>query len=833
MGQEDDPGLTGGWRGFVLAIVGLGATPLFLLEAQAGLSPDIPPVSQSVAQAGSPTSDQANGRVYDQTNDHALQLEVLIRGQPVGMLGSFRRDAAGRLWATGRELAALGLKTPAAAPLDREIPLSDLPGVAVTYDEAGQRIDFDVDDSGRLPRVYDLYAAPERVEVAAANFGFVLNYQAFTSAGSQGGIDQFALEGSSINLDARLSTPLGVFSQTGFATTNKFDARSTAARRLDTAWTWTDVERAVIWRAGDTISGGFAWTRPIRMGGLQVQRNFAVRPDLITLPLPGAAGTAAVPSVVDVYVNGMQAASQPVGIGPYRINNIPALVGQGDTRIVLRDASGRAVETVNPFYVSGKLLREGMWNFSVESGYPRLGYGSFSGDYGAEPVGSASVAAGVSDILTLQAHAEGSRRFGNVGVGAVAAIGGRFLVSAAVSASYHAGRTGYQGYFAGETRLGNVTLSASALRSFTEYADLASVTARPAGLLSALDPIGAQGVRYSSRPVRAQYSASISAPLGFLNGSVNLGYVYYRAVGGERSEIVTAGVSAPLPWRGSAYASVWGDMGNRKNAGVIAGVSFPIGADVSTSVSAGRDSGGLHVDAQAAKPVEREPGSYGWRIMDREGGQQRRMASGAYRSAYGQAEVTAGQLQNRFYGSAQIEGAIVAAGGDLFVTNRIDESYAVIDAGAPSVPVMYENRPAGVTNARGKALIPTLQAWSANRVSIDPTNLPLNAVVARTQETVAPRDRSGVVVKFGVQADARSATVTLVDGAGNLLEAGLTGKTSAGESFVIGYDGRAFISQLASSNELTVETPAGTCVASFAYTAQEGRMQTVGPEACR
>lgn len=805
--------------------VAVCAVLLSISAARAQLSPDLPPVSAAPGVAG--------GGGTGPAGDQSLQLEVLVRGEPLGRIGAFRRDGEGRLWATGADLNALGLKTPPGQAPDAEIDVSTLPGAAMAYDVAAQRIDFDAGDEARLPKDYDLYAAPDRTPAAPASFGFVLNYQAFTSIGAQNSLDSFLLEGSSVNLDARLSTPVGVFSQTGFVTTNRFDAGSTAVRRLDTTWTWTDVERAIVWRAGDTISGGFPWTRPIRIGGLQAQRNFAVRPDLVTLPLPGATGVALAPSVVDVYVNGFQTASQQIGAGPYRINNIPALSGQGDARIVLRDASGRVVETSNPFFVSGKLLRAGMWNFSAEAGYPRYAYGSLSNDYGAEPVASGSVAVGISDRLTLQGHMEGARRFGSVGIGAVAAIGGRFLAGGAFSASYHKGKAGYQGYLSGETRLGNVTLSASALRSFGAYSDLASVTARPEDIYAAINPLGVGGVQLSSRPVRAQYTASVSAPTGILNTSVNVGYVHYRALGGDRSDIITAGLSAPLPWRGNAYVSAWGDLAQRRNSGILAGVSFPIGGDVTVSANAGRDAGGVYVGAQASKPIGREPGSYGWRISDREGGQPRRLASAGYRSAYGQAEVTAGQFDDRFYGSAQIEGALVAAGGDLFVTNRIEQSYAVVDAGAPSVPVTYENRPAGVTNARGRALIPTLPAWSASRIGIDPTNLPLNAVAPQTQEIVAPRDRSGVVVRFGVEAEARSATVILVDAEGKHLQAGLTGKTATGERFVIGYDGRAFITQLAASNEATIDTPAGTCVASFAYAPANGVMQTLGPETCK
>jgi outer membrane usher protein len=33
------------------------------------------------------------------------------------------------------------------------------------------------------------------------------------------------------------------------------------------------------------------WARPIRLGGVQVERDFLLRPDLITAPLPALSGS--------------------------------------------------------------------------------------------------------------------------------------------------------------------------------------------------------------------------------------------------------------------------------------------------------------------------------------------------------------------------------------------------------------------------------------------------------------------------------------------------------------------------------------------------------------
>ena len=58
------------------------------------------------------------------------------------------------------------------------------------------------------------------------------------------------------------------------------------------------------YRAGDFISGFLSWTRPVRLGGAQINSDFSMRPDLITFPVPAVAGSVAVPSTVDVLVNG-------------------------------------------------------------------------------------------------------------------------------------------------------------------------------------------------------------------------------------------------------------------------------------------------------------------------------------------------------------------------------------------------------------------------------------------------------------------------------------------------------------------------------------------------
>ncbi len=55
------------------------------------------------------------------------------------------------------------------------------------------------------------------------------------------------------------------------------------------------------------------------------------------------------PSTVDVFVNNVKAYSQDVPSGPFVISDLPVVTGSGEARIVVRDATGREVETVTPF----------------------------------------------------------------------------------------------------------------------------------------------------------------------------------------------------------------------------------------------------------------------------------------------------------------------------------------------------------------------------------------------------------------------------------------------------------------------------------------------------
>lgn len=99
--------------------------------------------------------------------------------------------------------------------------------------------------------------------------------------------------------------------------------------RYDTSWDYTDEERLLTLETGDFITRTPAWVSPVRMGGIQLSHNFAVRPDIITYPLPEFSGENSLPSTVDLLVNGYKAQSYNLDPGPFTLSNIPYINGAG------------------------------------------------------------------------------------------------------------------------------------------------------------------------------------------------------------------------------------------------------------------------------------------------------------------------------------------------------------------------------------------------------------------------------------------------------------------------------------------------------------------------
>ena len=747
-----------------------------------------------------------------------LQLEVKVNGYPLNLVAAFAQLADGKIASPRSELKELGIAAPGEGPDEELVALDSCPGLSYVYDGTNQSIELEVPNASRIAKDFDGSSQGD-FEVASSSTGLVVNYSAYAAASYNIEDAAAGLNGGSLSLDARAFSNFGTLQQTGIIGTTTF--ADMTALRLDTVWSYSDQQRMLTYKLGDIVSGGLNWTRPIRLGGGQVRRNFGLRPDLITRPLPQVAGTAAVPSTLDVYVDGVKAYSSQVQEGPFRVDNIPVFTSAGTARVVLTDSTGRETSQEGEFFTSPQLLKKDLYDFSVEGGAVRLDYSSESFGYGDEPVMLGSMRYGISDILNGEAHAEVSQDLAMGGAGLVFSAGRFGMFAASGAASLADGTSGFLVFGSWEGHIGDFGVSASTTRTFGGFADLAAETAVPvagksaAGFPRALDQLS---INYNLRQWKA---------------GVGLSFIHRLTSDGERSLLLSAGYSQSLPYDISLFASAYADLGDGGDYGATLGLSMPLGASTNGSVTANDSKSQYSLIADVTKPFDDQPNATAWRVSHSEGSNRTTSANGALRTSKAELSGNIFQQDNMARGNAAVDGAVVIADGGLLLGPKIYDSFAVVDAGAEGVSIQHENRPAGKTGRNGKLLLSNLQAYQKNKIAINVDDLPLNAEVPETEIMVTPRELSGVVVNFGIKKDQTAALVILTDGQGKFIpESAEVVLDGTSEPFLSGYDGQVYITGVGARNSISVKYGSNHCQVSFPFDGNPEAQATIGPLKC-
>jgi outer membrane usher protein len=753
--------------------------------------------------------------------DRVLVLEVVINGRATGQVSEFiERD--GSLYVRPADLVAVGLILPPQIASGSEpVALSSLPDLSARVDEAKQTLLIAAADAALQPTEIRSGPPTRLTPLTRAEFGALLNYDAAITYS-----DKRATGGALVDL--RLFGPYGVVESTALVSLSPSQKRIT---RLDTTYVFTQASRLRRWRFGDVVSGALPWTRAVRIGGAQVASDFALRPDLVTYPLPEISSSAAVPSTVSVMVNGIRQLSQSVEPGPFAIRSLPVVSGAGEVAVTLLDALGQQTVIRLPFYASTALLKPGLASYSLEVGAVREDYGLASDRYSGWAA-SQSSRLGVTEWLTVESHAEAAPHFAMLGGGAALLAGQLGIVSLAIAGSTAGGErdSPASGILAaaGFQRVSpSVTMSVSGTYASRGYRDLAAEHGSPvpkstvnANLGYQLGKWGAVGLAYNRRVSRAEPPA----PPASLDP---------ESSGDQTIELVTGSYSASIPGFSNVYASGFMDLREAGAYGLAVGLSFGLGGSAFATVETAIDDGRSRHSLDVVKSAQRA-GEFGYRLRASEGAVRRQSLEGEYLGSWGRVTGGVDHFGSRLAARAGARGAVVLAGGALFASNPIDDSFAVVSTGeVGGVPVMYENRLVGRTNSRGKLLIPSLRSFEDNRLSVDTRLLPPDVEVGLTEINVRPGDRSGVPVDFQVRKVA-AALVTLHDGSGRPLPLGSVASVDGADGQPVGHDGAAYVTGLKSSNRMQVALPDGSsCSVQFAYQPIAGDIPAIGPLRCR
>src|SRR5690606_13140410 len=134
---------------------------------------------------------------------------------------------------------------------------------------------------------------------------------------------------------------------------------------------------------------------------IQLARDFRLRPDLITYPLPQFSGQASVPSTIDLFIDGYRSRSERVQPGPFTLTGMPFVNGAGEAQLITTHALGRQVTSTMPFYLSSDLVRPGLRGYSVSLGLLRPDFGRRNFACGA-PAFSGPARRGIDDHFTVE-----------------------------------------------------------------------------------------------------------------------------------------------------------------------------------------------------------------------------------------------------------------------------------------------------------------------------------------------------------------------------------------------------------------------------------------------
>jgi len=702
-------------------------------------------------------------------------MQVTLSDAEPGEMIVVLRGPEGRLYLDENDFARLRLHIPQTAPYlyegRRFFEPRAIKGCTVTIDESAQRAVITAPPSSL--DTTRLSAAERRSpDVTPASPGAFLNYQLSAqqidgqnSGGAFAELGVFAAAG--------VLTNTAVARYGGLGTDNK-------VVRLDTTYTRDFPAALETLNLGDAISDGASWGNALRYAGVRWSRNFGLRPDLLTTPLLATAGTATVPSTVDVFVNNQLVTSSQLPPGPFVIDRLPTVSGTGDVSVVVRDALGREQVVTQSFYSSTTLLAQGLSQYSVNVGKIRDDYALQSNQYGPM-LGEVSYRRGITDGITLEGHGEYLAGDSHAaGVNAAFGVGRIGVINFTAANGGDSSGSGWLSGVGIEHRGTNTSFIASSLWATSDFSQVGeplnpAMRMRQRSLLQTGMGLGRFGslslayVRQTYRDSPTQQTLGLTQSISFGRaGALNLTLTRTRTA---------ADLSGNAQNSTSAYLIFVVPLSDRRAATLAAVGGSGTGAPANEMIAS----------MTMSPPVG--PGS-GYRVSASTAGNYDADWRQQFRSADLELEVARNQgLDGR---SAYLSGAMTFLDGQLSTTRSVNGSFAMVDvAGLADVPVYVENQLTTHTDSNGRALLYNLRPYEANRISITPEDLPLDTTIAASSTIMAPPYRSGVIARFPVER-VRSGTFRLVTDDGKAVPVGAV-VTLKGVQFPVVLDGMVYV----------------------------------------
>jgi len=689
-------------------------------------------VTQTIAQA--PTIAQAETVPGAEVSPplEPIIVTVTVNGVAHGT-APILRDAKKRLFVPLTDYRSWKLAPPGGALVRLQgidhVALDRVPGVVATFDERRIALDVTVPAEELPKNTIDLrwhYQDALRPEQPSAFFNYAFSVTGDESFDSS--LTQVTTEvGGRIGNTLLYSS--GTYrDQTGDRGYTRLQTNATYDQR-DT------LQRLVV---GDFFTPVREFSGSFPMGGVSFSKYYPMDPYFIQYPTLNLSATAALPSTVEVKIDGNVVARRPVQPGPVDIVNITGYTGARNVQVVVRDAFGREQAFQQPYYFTDFALKKGLHDYSYNIGFLRENYGVESNDYGkAAFLGYHRY--GFSDTLTLGLTGEATEGLVNAGPIATLLLPGAGILGAGASVSGGEGSTGYAG---------------SVFYSYVAPRFSVSANARHFGDDFRLLPTGGPS------PTRNFGTATFTyTPASW--GTISTSYTVTEPRGDESLRALNLGYNMSLlGGRGIltlGYTKNWGLSTNW-----LGSILFRYLFDGDYSVVASASRAGS-TNSQAVSLEKTVPRGEGFGFSIGPGRLESPQGTAALANAFGQYNGRYASVVARYQGSSndrvtrgQAE-ITVASGigyvpGRFFVSRPLTDSFAIVKVGdVPGVPVTANGQPMGTTDENGEVIVSPMISFYENSIHFDRQAVPLDFIFPGSEKVVSPAFRGGSYVKFDVK----------------------------------------------------------------------------------
>jgi len=654
-------------------------------------------------------------------NPQEVLLQVVINNQTAQDFVPILQGEGGRFLAPEEFFTSSRLRVPAVAPVEmsgrKYYPLDAIPGSHCTLDTAQQALRLSVPASAFVSTAVEgsarVSATPETSQTGLfLNHDFLLSGQ----AGNSGQGNNFVASGL---VEAGLFSPWGVL-------TSQFVARNLVAGahavRLTTSFSEDFPNRMETLTIGDSVSASAPWARQVYYGGIRWGSNFSTQPSFIPQSLPSMQGEAVLPSTVDIFADNVQRLSTTVQPGPFSINNVPVLTGQGTISMVVTDIMGRQTLITQSYTSSVEVLRKGVQDYTYEGGSIRHNYGLVSSGYQGF-FGAATYRRGITDSLTINGRAEVYPGGETAGAGFDIKVA-RLIMGGGVASSLSHGREGtlFYGEASHSSRI--LGFSANYQAANNRFNQLGLVTGQKPDvsiLQTSLDRSLTRRVSLSGGYIErvgrtTQDVRAVSTSLNVELRRVFLTFAANRSVLKDHSILFSMTMSVPISRKTIASESLQSTGGTPTSV-----------TEVIRQTGMSNGYGYLGKVDTGAKDLE----------MDY-----------SYQNNQGLSTIALASADGEFGWRLEHYGGTVFMGGHLLASRWLTDSFAVVEMPASGVEVSANNQPVGKTGSNGTLLVPWLAPYQQNPIQVNEDALPMDITLPDSRRTVVPMPRSGEFVKF-------------------------------------------------------------------------------------